>query len=282
MLKLNEIAIEQISDNIVDYIKSQGKSLYITPKAGGGSNEEAILKDKRHQYWLGFMSRVIKNEVKLRKLMVKYFKEQEVKALRALGGSKAVSKDVNRAVNVPKSKEELKKLAGLAVPAITEVVALEGKKILAELGVNISFDLLNPKVVEFIETRTGDLITSISNTTKEALRRTLKEGVELGESIPKLAKRIASVYDDAQGYRSVLIARTENITASNNGALNAYRQSKVVEKKSWLTAGDDRVRPEHEAMDGETVLLEEAFSNGLMCPSEPNCRCCIIAVLYKE
>ncbi|MHA1396060.1 MAG: phage minor head protein, partial [Promethearchaeota archaeon] len=129
----------------------------------------------------------------------------------------------------------------------------------------------NPKVVEFIETRTGDLIKSVSNTTKEALRATLKEGVELGESIPKLAKRIASVYDDAQGYRSVLIARTETQTAMNNASLNSYRQSTICEKKTWLTAGDARVRPEHEAMDGETVPLEEPFSNGLMHPGEPNC-----------
>ena len=282
MLKLTEATIENISDRLVDYIKSQGKLLPKTPKAGGGSNKNEITKNKRHEYWLGFISRVIKNEKNLKKLMVKYFKEQEVKALKALGGSKAVNKDVNKAVNVPKSKEELTKLASIAIPAITRVIALEGKEILAELGVNISFDLLNPKVVEFIETRSFDLIKSISNTTKEALRRTLKEGVELGESIPKLAKRIASVYDDAQGYRSVLIARTENISASNNGALNAYRQSKVVEKKKWLTAGDDRVRPEHEAIDGETVLLEEPFSNGLMVPSEPNCRCCISPLLFKE
>ena len=275
MLKIDDVTIEKISDDIAGLIR-QGK--LVKTAEGGGLQT----KNKRHQYWLGFIGRVIKNEVKLRKLMVKYFKEQEVKALRALGGSKAVTKNVNRVVNIPKSKEELKKLAGLAVPAITKTLFTEGKRILAELGVSISFDLLNPKVVEFIETRTGDLIKSISNTTKEALRRTLKEGVELGESIPKLAKRIASVYDDAQGYRSVLIARTENITASNNGTLNGYRQSGVVEKKTWLTAGDDRVREEHAMMDGETVLLEEAFSNGLMVPSEPNCRCTIIAVLFKE
>lgn len=275
MLKINESAIEQIADDIVGLIR-QGK--LVKTAEGGGLQT----KNKRHQYWLGFMSRVIKNEVSLRKLMVKYFKEQKVKALRALGGSKAVNKDVKKVEGIPTSKEELKKLAGLSVPAITKTLVTEGKLVLAELNVGISFDVLNPKVIEFIETRTGDLIKSISNTTKEALKRTLKEGVQLGESIPKLAKRIASVYDDAQGYRSVLIARTETLTASNNGALNAYRQSGVVEKKTWITAGDDRVRPEHEAMDGETVLLEEAFSNGLMVPSEPACRCAIISVLFKE
>jgi len=36
MLKLTEATIENIADNIADFIKSQGKSLYKTPKAGGG------------------------------------------------------------------------------------------------------------------------------------------------------------------------------------------------------------------------------------------------------
>lgn len=277
MLKVSDDTIERIADDIVCLIK-QGKLLRRDAEGGKGWQS----KNKRHQYWLGFISRVIKNEVKLRKLMVKYFKEQEVKALRALSGTKAVNKDVKKVENIPKSKEELKKLAGLSMPAIKKTLVAEGNIILAELEIGISFDVMNPKVIEFVETRTGDLIKSVSNTTKEALRRTLKEGVELGESIPKLAKRIASVYDDAQGYRSVLIARTETQTAQNNATLNSYRQSKVVEKKTWLTAGDDRVREEHEAMDGETVLLEEAFSNGLMHPGEPACRCCLIAVLFKE
>lgn len=275
MLKITDNTIEQIADDIVGLIR-QGK--LVKTAEGGGLQT----KNKRHQYWLGFISRVVKSEVKLRKLMVKYFKEQEVKALRALGGSKAINKDVKKVENIPKSKEELKKLAGLSVPAITKTLVTEAKLVLAELEVGIAFDVLNPKVIEFIETRTGDLIKSVSNTTKEALRRTLKEGVELGESIPKLAKRIAGVYDDAQGYRSVLIARTETLTASNNGALQSYRQSAIVSKKGWLTAGDSRVREEHAAMDGETVPLEEPFSNGLMHPSEPACRCCLFAASFKE
>ena len=281
MYKLSEESIELIANGIVGLILSRGKSLYI-PKVGGGNNEAKILKDKRTQHWAAFIQRVIKHEVIFRKIMVKYFKEQEVKALRALGGSKAVNKDIKKASDVPKSKAELKKLADLSVPLITKTLIDEANIILGELKVGISFDVLNPEVIDFIETRSFELIKSISDTTRDALRLTLKEGVELGESIPKLAERIASVYEDAQGYRATLIARTETLAASNNGALNGYRQSGVVEKKEWLTAGDSRVREEHAAMEGETVLLDEAFSNGEMAPGSPNCRCSIAPVLYKE
>ena len=58
MLKIDNATIEKISDDIVDYIKSQGKSLYITPKAGGGSNESEYLES----LWYNYIKRVDPHE----------------------------------------------------------------------------------------------------------------------------------------------------------------------------------------------------------------------------
>ena len=46
-------------------------------------------------------------------------------------------------------------------------------------------------------------------------------------------------------------------------------------RRTWLTVGDDRVRDEHVAMNGQTVGFDERFSNGEMEPGEStfNCRC---------
>lgn len=45
--------------------------------------------------------------------------------------------------------------------------------------------------------------------------------------------------------------------------------------KSWITVGDDRVRPEHQEMQGETVPFDNTYSNGDDIPGEStfNCRC---------
>ena len=45
--------------------------------------------------------------------------------------------------------------------------------------------------------------------------------------------------------------------------------------KTWVTVGDDRVRDEHRAMQGETVPFDNTFSNGDVIPGEStfNCRC---------
>ncbi|GAF85937.1 unnamed protein product, partial [marine sediment metagenome] len=66
------------------------------------------------------------------------------------------------------------------------------------------------------------------------------------------------------------------------GSYQAYKQSGVVERKQWLATMDDRVRDEHAAMNGEKVGLDESFSNGLMFPGEPNCRCTVLPVIEKD
>jgi len=46
-------------------------------------------------------------------------------------------------------------------------------------------------------------------------------------------------------------------------------------QRTWVTVGDSRVRPEHEAMNGESVRFDENYSNGDTYPGESdyNCRC---------
>jgi hypothetical protein len=50
----------------------------------------------------------------------------------------------------------------------------------------------------------------------------------------------------------------------------------------WSTARDERVRPEHKAMEGETVPFNGLFSNGQKIPGESdyNCRC--VAIIFTK
>jgi hypothetical protein len=87
--------------------------------------------------------------------------------------------------------------------------------------------------------------------------------------------------DDA---RALLVARTESGSAANAAAKDGYKAGGA-DGKSWLPVPDDgRNRPEHLEMDGETVTIDEAFSNGLQFPGDPlgppeevcNCRCTLL------
>lgn len=45
------------------------------------------------------------------------------------------------------------------------------------------------------------------------------------------------------------------------------------QRKTWRTAGDEKVRPSHRALSGVTIAIDAVFWNGLSFPSDPNCRC---------
>jgi HK97 family phage portal protein len=151
------------------------------------------------------------------------------------------------------------------------------ERLAAELGV--AFDLLQPGLLKFVEEHAAELVTQVTGTTKEALRAALAEGLVEGESIPALAARIREAAAFNRD-RATLIARTETVASTNGAQLRAVTgwvagaSSRVT--KRWLSAGDARVRPAHRALNGEKRSIDEAFSNGLQHPGEPNCRCTLV------
>ena len=81
--------------------------------------------------------------------------------------------------------------------------------------------------------------------------------------------------------------------AENSGRLDSYMQAQemgVVMQKTWLATDDSRTRKSHREVDGETIPLNEEFSNQLMYPGDPmgapeevyNCRCTLTADVDAE
>lgn len=161
----------------------------------------------------------------------------------------------------------------LAAERATAVIA-------ADIGIN--YNLLHPHVAKFAATETAFLVKNVTDTTKDAIRAALSAGLESGKSTSEIARDIAESGGFAPS-RARLIARTESTRASNGGPTETLKlHAKASGRrytKSWATAGDARVRDEHSAMEGETVGVDEKFSNGRMYPDEPNCRC---AVIFNE
>lgn len=124
------------------------------------------------------------------------------------------------------------------------------------------------------------------------------EGVNSGESIPKLSARIEQTLSatgtDRWENRAATVARTEAIGALNAARLEgfrAYAQEWGEEgmEKVWIATEDARTRPEHAAADGQRVPLDQPFTVGgapLQFPGDPlgpaslviNCRCSMALV----
>jgi len=147
------------------------------------------------------------------------------------------------------------------------------------------FSILNADVLVYLLTVAAKKAKQVSDTEIAYIQSYLAEGVEEGESIPDLAKRIDDLYlQQIIPNRSTTIARTETIGASNYGSHEAAKQSGLDLTKSWLATEDSRTRPTHSEADGQEVGMDENFVVGgaqMQYPGDPdgpasevvNCRC---------
>lgn len=117
------------------------------------------------------------------------------------------------------------------------------------------------------------------------------ERVLSGAQIDRMVER----YNDRFiQFRARTITRTETVAAVGAGDLEAFEQSiesGLVQPQevisTWRTAGDERVRPSHNAMDGQEQPFGQPFTSGdgnsLRFPGDPmgppsdtiNCRCVV-------
>lgn len=163
---------------------------------------------------------------------------------------------------------------------------------------------LEPDVIslEWARRHAARQVTHVSNTTREALRAIITTGLTADadgyrRTVDQIADDIADTYDTWQitgptpaltiEGRAMLIARTELGTAVNHGhqegARAAAAEYGLVMDKGWSSSRDDRVRDSHAMLHGEIVGMDDAFSNGLQYPGDPdgpieeiaNCRCVV-------
>jgi len=173
-------------------------------------------------------------------------------------------------------------------PIISGALEDKAKIEIDRLGLGIDFDISNPAVQAWINKKIFHFADYVNDETRAELRAELKEAISTGEGIKEAEKRIERVFDIARGSRTEKIARTEIISAYNEGAMASYEQSGVVEEKEWISSRDADVRPSHQ-IDGEPAKLDEPFSNGLMYPGDPagaaeeiiNCRCTVSGVIKR-
>jgi len=116
-------------------------------------------------------------------------------------------------------------------------------------------------MLNWTRTELGKKVQGISNTTLNELQKTLAEGIELGESIPKLAKRIDKLYlDNIIPHRSTVIARTEVISACNMASQAGAKATGLKLDKEWLASRDDKVRKAHAEANGQRVDIDDPYT----------------------
>lgn len=121
-------------------------------------------------------------------------------------------------------------------------------------------------------TRTFSELKGITEAMDQQISRILAQGLAEGQNPMVIARRINSeAFDRRAIVRSRVLARTEVIAAHAEATLNGFEEAGIegVEVEAeFATAGDDRVCPECEALEGRVVPISEA--HGII-PVHPNC-----------
>jgi phage-related protein (TIGR01555 family) len=130
-----------------------------------------------------------------------------------------------------------------------------------------------------------EIVKGLNNDVKRELRNVLLDelqkagGSDLNQVRTALKESLSSMQQDIPDFRIKMIARTESNRAFNEANFRVYQDAGIA-KIQVITARDDRVRPDHARVDGETRPIGTPFSNGyLRPPFGVNCRCSIIPVI---
>jgi len=248
---------------------------------------DLIIKANLEDEWDAFIASGQRSEDVFTRQMRKWFRQQSDEAVNALHGKKAIlsSTESGRTILKYRSEdmidfqryqilfEEFEQMiflgsemyiefTGKEIPEdikryIPKVGIIEkwGQTEFGRLGLGISFDVLNPRVIDFVRTYAFRFSFEINSMTNSKLQALLINAFENGHSIDKTEKNIREMFDDMSKYRARRIARTEVKRAQNFGAEEAYIESGVVEAKIWWTSRDERTCPFCLALHGKDIAL---------------------------
>jgi HK97 family phage portal protein len=243
---------------------------------------------EHERLWRLFTRRTEAWERKVGEVTTDLMQRQRTSVLSQLHGRAA--RAMEDIADEPFDKPSWIKKFRLAIRPVLHVIVQEaGQNAMDDVMLAAAFDVSDPAVIRFLEGSAQRFAREINETTWNALKAALSEGIQAGEGIDALADRVELVMGDRIQSSKTTIARTETIRASNGGTLESWRQSGVVETKTWLAALDERTRSSHVSAHGQTVGIDEDFivgsgsgpAPGQIGPSseDVNCRCSMTAGL---
>lgn len=143
-----------------------------------------------------------------------------------------------------------------------------------------------PEFVSPAKINGGKRIVGIEKTTRDKIADIIADGVSAGLSQSTLKKAIQAEMKDASKARVKTIARQETMTTLATGQFDMMKaagaRAKTWHHREQKNPRDGMHGPNHIILEGETVGIDERFSNGLRYPRDPeddraeeviNCRC---------
>lgn len=154
-------------------------------------------------------------------------------------------------------------------------------------------DLTPDQIVDLADTYTGDADTivralggDLNDKVGEAVAEVARSGLHTRGGIERLREAFdAAGMGPRADWQLETLYRTQVQTAYSAGQWNA-NQSPEIQEVLWgytyVTVGDDRVRPTHATMDGMTAPKEDPVWRTAFPPCGYNCRCTAVEVFHGD
>ncbi len=283
---------EQVSDlasKIFEQVKQYNKTKSDKLPEDWAPMQEALVK------------RVIPHEKDMEKAMQKYAAGMTERAIAGLeGATKALKRKGTKvakkgdledfAKNPLTAEDEVAAIIKILGPIYQDILNEEGVKA-ADL-VGAAFDATDKRTQEALDKAINLMAQTYTEDTLTLLSEKLQEGLDNGDPLPDLKKKVQEVGEFSESVRAKRVANTEAFRTANFASKEAWKQSGVVKSIKWYTAADEKVCEFCGPMDGTVVDIEENFfevgdevtgSDGGSLPINyapveagtlhPNCRC---------
>ena len=303
LLPSNKVPVRLENDKLPEHLPQPMNVLSMpehnVKEISGNGHRQFESEEQREAHWQQWSDKALKEErsiiAKLREMFTSQLKE-------ALGNLSSGGGEDQKLIDLKKAKEdftaavteELTKLVREALEDAEDLVAPEnphtesyvriGDKTGGHSPLHSEEDLMtkqeeNPpafdEALRWLKTRIGWAADEVGDETASLLADQLAAGFAEGESMPEIAKRVRQTFVHCDKVRSVRIARTETIMASNEAALIGYEEVDV-KRAQFYAALDERTCRECMGLHEDTFKLEDAHG---MIPLHPNCRCTFLPIV---
>jgi SPP1 gp7 family putative phage head morphogenesis protein len=167
--------------------------------------------------------------------------------------------------------------------------------------INTQFTLYDRQTVERLLRDNPDLLPKQARVNipkdqqwnKKVINSAITQGILQGDSIDKIADRLAASVADMSQTSAIRNARTMTTSAQNGGRIDSYKRAEsmgIKLKQQWMSTLDNRTRHEHIKLDGQIQPVGKPFvvdGYKIYYPGDPsaepfliyNCRCTLIGVV---
>lgn len=194
----------------------------------------------------------------------------------------------------PKARLHLKTNLNVLLTSMYEFGAMEALESLGFRGElrgfykkaadDVVFTLSSEEILAALLARAADSSTFMMSSVAREANHMVGVGLASGLALNEIRSNLeAWLGDESQAWRAYRAVNTEFQYAVNTARFDMFERSGV-QKKRWITVGDNRVRPTHHRNEiAGWIPMSDQFPNGTMKPGEGtdgiNCRCVLEADL---